>query len=815
MCESLETRRLLATFTCADTDDTVTISTTGNSINVFWNGHGNQVFTNPGQLVIHALGGNDTINIWGSGAYPVDIIVNMGEGDDSVRFSPTAGQLDNIDGFCTLNGGGGADSVVASDFNSNGPTTYTVTNAHFSRPGWGGFFYQYDIEALTLQQGRYSDVVNVTGTFTNQPVWLINFGGTDTVNVGNSAQGVQGVTGALHAYGSDGRIVLNINDTGDTTFRSCNFDWNGVSSYGRVNNLAPAIIDWETATTDAVNVTTGSAGDIVQVYSITVPLTLNSAGGDDAVNIGHDIVGGSYYIWAPVTIENNPAYTNLTINNYLDTSNKSWTIDSAGSYGSITGFATAPIYWDNADINQIFLDCGRGRDIGLVKRLSESLVVTNADGDNIDQITFGHPSAGGLQSITPGRGTAIVIENDPDYTDVILDDTGNSSARIATLDIVSGYNEITGLAPATFRIDDNDVKALTLTTGSDADVVNVLRAGTNGGKLTIASSGGFDAVTLGNSNTGMQEIIGAVDVTNTPAFTTLTMNNRADTGVRNVAQAYDVGTFIGVTGLFPGTLRYAATDVVTVSLMGGGGIDSYVIRATGGSLPLRLETGAGADSLTVGGGTTFAQVDLVENLILDQSITVQNMSLLKLNGSSAQQMCVTNALSVAGGRFDLVDKTLLFNYSGASPVDSIRNSIRNAYNAGQWNADGITSSAAMFDPGAAIGYGEATSYYTSFPSMFQGYSVDNTTILMRYTRAGDANNDHTVNVGDLGILASNWQQSGRTFALGDFDYNGVVNINDLGILASNWQASTPAPTSPFAGTSGRTVTRLFNELTAE
>ena len=59
--------------------------------------------------------------------------------------------------------------------------------------------------------------------------------------------------------------------------------------------------------------------------------------------------------------------------------------------------------------------------------------------------------------------------------------------------------------------------------------------------------------------------------------------------------------------------------------------------------------------------------------------------------------------------------------------------------------------------------------------------------------AGDANRDGKVDVTDLGVLATNWQQSPRTFSRGDFNYDGAVDVSDLGILATNWQMTLGAP----------------------
>jgi hypothetical protein len=60
-------------------------------------------------------------------------------------------------------------------------------------------------------------------------------------------------------------------------------------------------------------------------------------------------------------------------------------------------------------------------------------------------------------------------------------------------------------------------------------------------------------------------------------------------------------------------------------------------------------------------------------------------------------------------------------------------------------------------------------------------------VLVKYTYAGDANLDGKVDIGDLGLLAGAWQQSGKVWFDGDFTYNGTVDIGDLGLLAGNWQ----------------------------
>jgi hypothetical protein len=89
----------------------------------------------------------------------------------------------------------------------------------------------------------------------------------------------------------------------------------------------------------------------------------------------------------------------------------------------------------------------------------------------------------------------------------------------------------------------------------------------------------------------------------------------------------------------------------------------------------------------------------------------------------------------------------------------------------------------------ALGYGEASAIFTSFPAVFQGQSVDSTSVLVLYTRYGDATLDGLVNLSDFNRLASNFGQSGRVWTQGDFTYDGIVNLADFNRLASNFGLS--------------------------
>ncbi len=64
----------------------------------------------------------------------------------------------------------------------------------------------------------------------------------------------------------------------------------------------------------------------------------------------------------------------------------------------------------------------------------------------------------------------------------------------------------------------------------------------------------------------------------------------------------------------------------------------------------------------------------------------------------------------------------------------------------------------------------------------------------------DVNRSGDVGIGDLSILAGNWNQADRTWSEGDFNGDGFVGIGDLAIMAGYWGWTDPAgapPASPL------------------
>ncbi|MEX2141783.1 MAG: PEP-CTERM sorting domain-containing protein [Pirellulales bacterium] len=218
---------------------------------------------------------------------------------------------------------------------------------------------------------------------------------------------------------------------------------------------------------------------------------------------------------------------------------------------------------------------------------------------------------------------------------------------------------------------------------------------------------------------------------------------------------------------------------------------------------------SGRNLTKIGGGT------LTVNNIRAAGLSVNGGAVAMATNGTNSGVSVLGTLSIAGdatptAKLDLANNAAIINYTGASPMATVRQQILTGRGGpgfdAAWTGQGITSSAAAAavatDPEArSVGYAENSSLPLGPYSTFRGQSVDDTSLLMAYTRTGDANLDGIVNDDDVTIVSATYAPGvpQPSWALGDFDYNGFVDDDDVTLLGAFYDPSAPPLMAAVAG----------------
>lgn len=209
----------------------------------------------------------------------------------------------------------------------------------------------------------------------------------------------------------------------------------------------------------------------------------------------------------------------------------------------------------------------------------------NIDGNNGGDVV-NITNAGSVQSIFG----PVSVTNPGTYSGIAIDDHADTTARTATV-TSSG---ITGLAPASISWAWNDIANIVLTMGSGSDTVNLQSFySLGGGTLFVNGAGGMDTVNIGNPTNGVQDIYSPVIVYNPPSFTTLNIDDSADTTGQTATY-----TSTDVTGLAPGSISWVTADISSITLTNGSGADTLNILSTAN--PLTVDGNDGSDTVTIG-----------------------------------------------------------------------------------------------------------------------------------------------------------------------------------------------------------------------
>jgi hypothetical protein len=246
----------------------------------------------------------------------------------------------------------------------------------------------------------------------------------------------------------------------------------------------------------------------------------------------------------------------------------------------------------------------------------------------------------------------------------------------------------------------------------------------------------------------------------------------------------------------------------TVGVDAGGTLNlgrSWFSVGSGTNAGTATATKAGTGVLTVasetftatrsGGGTSSFQGSVIADSLSIQGGTLRTAPSV----GGVKRVSDVNSLTIAAGaRLDLTDNALVVDYAsgGPSALADVRNHIVTAFAGGAWTGPGITSSMADAS-NFGLGYGEASGVltYSGTPAdaLFLGNVVDQSAVLVRHTRYGDADLNGLVNLSDFNRLAANFGASGAVWTQGDFNYDGLVNLSDFNRLAANFGLSAAGP----------------------
>ena len=375
----------------------------------------------------------------------------------------------------------------------------------------------------------------------------------------------------------------------------------------------------------------------------------------------------------------------------------------------------------------------------------------------------------------------------------------NTTIDVATYDWDGGpISNTTVNSGVTFTINSTDLEDDS-NTGHDG-VITV-----NSGTVTVNTPGGWESGgtvvlnnTAGNANIrGQQLFLNDAQVNSGGAGANLIVAPlRFSVGTVNVTASnlqVSIGAFAGNAGGVLTKIGGGQLNILSPHAHAAGA----TINVNAGQLLFAQDAGAGGANLNlnVNGAASFTTT-ASQHLA---ALNVGTGSLARTNGASNAQVVRTRAFTISGaavpaGRMDVGNDTLVIDYTGASPLLTTFEQIRSAFNGGLWNGNGITTSsgdAASF----GIGYAEATSLFAAFPATFAGESIDDSTVLVTFTRYGDANLDRQVNLTDFNRLASNFGLAGMFWDDGDFNYDNVVNLADFNRLAANFGLSAGADAS--------------------
>jgi hypothetical protein len=516
--------------------------------------------------------------------------------------------------YATLNVDDSADSAAHNN------VVVTATSISGLAPAL--ISYQHaNLSAVYIYTGTGSNIVNVPST-PSQPqhnvyTALVAHSRSTTVNVGNAGS-LSGIAGPLSVTSQGlGYTALNVDDSAD----NANHTNVTVSSLG-ISGLAPAQINYGPSELSALNVSTGTGTNTVNVWATRAPLGLVGHSGATTVNVGFS--GNVQDIESTLTITNPPSYTGLNVDDHADTATHNNVVVTAGS---ITGLAPAAINYLQTDLEDLLLSTGTDTNTVYIQSTPSNAnqfpfteLYTNSNSTTVNLGNGGN--LGGIRDelIVTTRGSYVTMNVDDS-----ADAATHNDARVDSQGIF-------GLAPGPIYDYGAQLSALSVSTGTGTNTVNDLAALY---PLNLAGHSATTTVNAGSSGS-LQYIRSTLTITNPPSYTHVNIDDSADTSDHgNVALMAT-----SLTGLAPAAINFGPDDLASLAITGGSGNNVYNIFTTQGS-------GVSGGNLTTlntgsGRGTVYLLGDSGAGLVINGGIGLSMVNL----GSSVGLANILRAVTI-------------------------------------------------------------------------------------------------------------------------------------------------------------------------
>jgi hypothetical protein len=696
-----------------------------------------------------------------------------------------------------INAGGGTDELIIEDEADTGTGIYTLTSGSFGKTGGGAISFS-SIALATINASDQGSLFNVD-LFNSSMAAVINAGaGNDTLDVDGATDDIDNsLVAALEFRGQGGSDRIDLNDSGDNAQAEdyvLSGDQFTKSSTAGVLTFA-GVESIDLLGNGGANTITVEFGNLPANMNVTV----NGGGGADEIT---SLVPGTFSLLeGNVTLQGGAGIDTIHLNDGAGSFADRYTLTSdtlqAAEPGRVSGLITYVA--ENVEIV--------ASAVASTIRIDSTAAGTDYSiraGDGDDTFTFGGAARNvsnilGPVSVSGEAGNDRINYNDDNHTT-------DSSYMVSTGSL---FRSGTG------QVDPAGIEEMLVNAGDGADTITV--AETFAAATTTVNGNGGNDIMIVAAGVWDGAIEGPVTANGGQGSDTLVIDDSNDVGLDN----YDVSSTRTTKTIGGGAIDYNGMEVyqldanldannITVNstfdgdfrINGNGGDDRIDVVDNFAGRYVRVDGNAGLDVVRVNTdaiGSANVEFDATQDLSL---LRVFAGGAARVN-DGAEKVLYTQGLVIdSGASLDLTDQDLVLDYTGPSPLATVRTLLTDGHAGGAWNGAGINSSTAANDAThkTALGYGEAGSVLGSAGGSFAGIGVDSTAILVKYTWYGDANLSGSVDVEDLGRLASNWQQSSRNWVQGNFDYDParMVDVNDLGQLATNWQEGTSGPLAPKA-----------------